>query len=69
MIFSKFIQDRHLLENPGNLRRKSMEMDERIQENDRAFEQEKAGSFRFLKVKNYRWMNLWSVCGNDLKDA
>ena len=25
----------------------------------------KAGSFRFLKVKNYRWMNLWSVCGNE----
>ena len=24
----------------------------------------KAGSFCFLKVKNYRWMNLWSVCGN-----
>ena len=60
----QIIQDRHLLEDPENLRRKSMEMDERIQENDRHLSRRKAGSFCFLKVKNYRWMNLWSVCGN-----
>ncbi len=30
------------MEDPENLRRKSMEMDERIRENDRAFEQEKS---------------------------
>lgn len=65
MIFSKLFRTDIYWKIQENLRRKSMEMDERIQENDRAFEQEKAGSFRFLKVKNYRWMNLWSVCGND----
>lgn len=42
MIFSKLFRTDIYWKIQENLRRKSMEMDERIQENDRAFEQEKS---------------------------
>lgn len=42
MIFSKLFRTDVYWKIQENLRRKSMEMDERIQENDRAFEQEKS---------------------------
>lgn len=42
MIFSKLFRTGIYWKIQENLRRKSMEMDERIQENDRAFEQEKS---------------------------
>ena len=42
MIFSKFFRTDMYWKIQENLRSKSMEMDERIQENDRAFEQEKS---------------------------
>ena len=42
MIFSKLFRPDIYWKIQENLRRKSMEMDERIQENDRAFEQEKS---------------------------
>ena len=69
MIFSKLFRTDIYWKIQENLRRKSMEMDERIQENDRAFEQEKSRSIPLPESEELPLDELVERLRERLKDA
>lgn len=69
MIFSKLFRTDIYWKIQENLRRKSMEMDERIQENDRAFEQEKSRIIRLPESEELPLDELVERLRERLKDA
>lgn len=69
MIFSKLFRTDIYWKIQENLRRKSMEMDERIQENDRAFEQEKSRIIPFPESEELPLDELVERLRERLKDA
>lgn len=69
MIFSKLFRTDIYWKIQENLRRKSMEMDERIQENDRAFEQEKSRIIPLPESEEIPLDELVECLRERLKDA
>jgi hypothetical protein len=69
MIFSKLFRTDIYWKIQENLRRKSMEMDERIQENDRAFEQEKSRIIPLTESEELPLDELVERLRERLKDA
>lgn len=69
MIFSKLFRTDIYWKIQENLRRKSMEMDERIQENDRAFEQEKSRTIPLPESEELPLDELVERLRERLKDA
>lgn len=69
MIFSKLFRTDIYWKIQENLRRKSMEMDERIQENDRAFEQEKSRIIPLPESEELPLDELVERLREQLKDA
>ena len=69
MIFSKLFRTDIYWKIQENLRRKSMEMDERIQENDRAFEQEKSRIIQLPESEELPLDELVERLRERLKDA
>ena len=69
MIFSKLFRTDIYWKIQENLRRKSMEMDERIQENDRAFEQEKSRIIQLSESEEIPLDELVERLRERLKDA
>lgn len=69
MIFSKLFRTDIYWKIQENLRRKSMEMDERIQENDRAFEQEKSRIIPLPESEELPLDELVECLRERLKDA
>lgn len=69
MIFSKLFRTDIYWKIQENLRRKSMEMDERIQENDRAFEQEKSRIIPLPESEELPLDELVECLRGRLKDA
>lgn len=69
MIFSKLFRTDIYWKIQENLRRKSMEMDERIQENDRAFEQEKSRIMPLTESEEIPLDELVERLRERLKDA
>lgn len=69
MIFSKLFRTDIYWKIQENLRRKSMEMDERIQENDRAFEQEKSRTIPIPESEELPLDELVERLRERLKDA
>ena len=69
MIFSKLFRTDIYWKIQENLRRKSMEMDERIQENDRAFEQEKSRIILLPESEELPFDELVERLRERLKDA
>lgn len=69
MIFSKLFRTDIYWKIQENLRRKSMEMDERIQENDRAFEQEKSRIIPLSESEEIPLDELVECLRERLKDA
>lgn len=69
MIFSKLFRTDIYWKIQENLRRKSMEMDERIQENDRAFEQEKSRIILLPESEELPLDELVECLRERLKDA
>lgn len=69
MIFSKLFRTDIYWKIQENLRRKSMEMDERIQENDRAFEQEKSRIIPFPESEELPLDELVERLRERVKDA
>ena len=69
MIFSKLFRTDIYWKIQENLRRKSMEMDERIQENDRAFEQEKSRIILLPESEELPLAELVERLRERLKDA